>query len=297
MTPMRILVIGQSGQLARALVDSGRNSGVQIDTLGRPALDLGAPDQARNTLESRLTGTNRADLVINTAAFTAVDAAEGEEATAFQLNRDAVRLLAEVCAAADCPLIHVSTDYVFSGKPGRPWRVDDQPAPVSAYGASKLAGEAALAQTWSKHIILRTAWLFSEHAPNFMTKIMERARTQSIIQVVNDQIGSPTPARDLATTLLDMARQVHDGATPWGLYHYAGDTAMSWADFAEAIIREAGLTDCRIERIASSDFPAAAERPPWSVLDSHRTSEVFGCAAADFKVGLSRAVHHYMRLT
>ncbi|OLF81332.1 hypothetical protein AWH62_01280 [Maricaulis sp. W15] len=293
MTGLRVLVIGHSGQLARSLVGAGMARAIKIETAGRPSLDLNEVQHARTWLRERLMQTDRPQVVINTAAFTGVDAAEAQAAEARRMNTDAPRVIADVCAEFDRPMIHVSTDYVFSGRAVRPWSEIDQPAPVSVYGRTKLDGERSVAQACQKHLIVRTSWLFSAFAPNFMTTILRLARDRNEISIVDDQVGTPTPAAALADTLLTMAEHAASGDAPWGVYHYAGDTVMSWATFAAHILAAAGLTDRTIRPIPGSDYPSIAARPAWSALDSSRVREIFGCAPADFNAGLAAAINRH----
>jgi dTDP-4-dehydrorhamnose reductase len=296
MSASRILVIGRAGQLARALATAAKARGIALDAAGRETLDLADPSSLQPRLMQRLQA-DRPDVVINAAAYTAVDAAESDAEAATRLNAEAPGVLAQACSDAGVPLIHVSTDYVFSGEPGRAWRETDATAPLSVYGASKLAGEENVRQACTQHLIVRTAWLFSALPPNFMTTMIKLARTRSEIAVVDDQIGSPTPAAGLADALLTMAQSAADRRAPWGLYHYAGDTQISWAGFAARILETAGLTTCSVRPIPGSQYPTAARRPAWSVLDSSRAHEAFDCPPADFQSGLDLAVRDFLHAT
>lgn len=296
MSACRILVIGRSGQLARALATAARARGIALDTAGRQTLDLADLSSLQPRLMQRLQA-DRPDVVINAAAYTAVDAAESDVEAATRLNAEAPGVLARACSDAGLPLIHVSTDYVFSGEPGRAWNETDAPAPLSVYGSSKLAGEDAVRRTCDQHLIVRTAWLFSSLPPNFMTTMIKLAQARSEIAVVDDQFGSPTPATGLAEALLTMAQSAVDGHAPWGLYHYAGDTQISWAGFAARILETAGLTTCSVRPIPGSQYPTAAKRPAWSVLDSSRAQAAFNCPPADFQAGLDAAVRDFLQAT
>ncbi len=294
MTTCRILTIGRSGQLARALVRAAEDRNVELEPVGRPILDLGDIAGARAWLRDRLQGRDRPDIIINAAAFTAVDAAENQAELAHRINAEAPAMIASACAEADLPLIHVSTDYVFFGPKRSAWTEDDPTLPRSVYGRTKLAGEHAVANGCEKHLIVRTSWLFSATPPNFMTTMIRLARERREIPVVDDQTGTPTPAAALASTLLTMADRTQADSTPWGLYHFGGDSVMSWAGFAERILAAAGLTGCAIRPIPASDYPADAERPAWSALDSSRLTAAFGCPAADFDTGLADAVRDHL---
>jgi len=294
MTACRVLIIGRSGQLARALVRAAETRNVEVEPVGRPMLDLGDIAGARAWLRGRLQAPDRPDIIINAAAFTAVDAAESRAEQANRINAEAPAMIAAACAKADLPLIHVSTDYVFSGAKRGAWVEDDPTQPRSVYGRTKLAGEAAVANSCEKHLIVRTSWLFSATPPNFMTTMIRLARERREISVVEDQIGTPTPAAALASALLTMSGRAQDDSAPWGLYHFGGDTVMSWAGFAERILATAGLTGCAIRPIPGSKYPTDAERPAWSALDSSRLAAAFGCPPADFNVGLADAVREHL---
>lgn len=297
MSASRILVIGRSGQLARTLVSTAQAQDVALDTAGRETLDLTDLTSLYPRLMQRLTSSHRPDVVINAAAYTAVDAAETDREAATRLNAEAPGVLARACSDAGLPLIHVSTDYVFSGEPGRAWKETDAPAPLSVYGSSKLAGENIVRRTCDQHLIVRTAWLFSSLPPNFVTTMIKLAQARSEIAVVDDQLGSPTPAAGLAEALLTMAQSAVNGRAPWGLYHYAGDTQISWAGFAARILESAGLTTCSVIPIPGSQYPTAARRPAWSVLDSSRAQQAFKCPPADFQAGLDAAIRDFLHPT
>ena len=228
-----ILVTGAGGQLGRELAQ--RLSATEAVCLPRAELDLTDAAHLRATL-ARL----RPQVVINAAAYTAVDRAETERDLAFALNAEAPAALARACADEGAALIHVSTDYVFDGQSRRPWREDDPTGPINVYGASKLAGEQAIGHALPRHIIVRTAWVFGAHGPNFVRTVLRLARERGALRIVADQTGSPTWAGHLAEALIHLARRIASGETlAWGVYHYAGAPAASWHAFAEAIVHEA----------------------------------------------------------
>ena len=264
---MRVVVIGQSGQLARCLAERVPD-GAELSCLGRQAFDLAAPSPDFGVLQAQ-----RPDLIVNAAAYTAVDKAESDRDAAFALNAHGPARLAAFTATQGIPLIHVSTDYVFDGAGSRPYEEEDATAPLNVYGESKLAGEQAILAAQPRCIILRTSWLFSAHGGNFVKTMLRLGQERRHLRIVSDQTGCPTSAHDLADCIWQVAARI---AAPgnafgaWGLYHYAGAGATSWADFAQAIFasREAGLAHIpEIERVATSDYPTPARRPLYSVLN------------------------------
>ena len=263
---MRVVVIGQSGQLARCQVECAPE-GVELACLGRHVFDLASPSADFAALTAR-----RPELVINAAAYTAVDKAESDQAAAFALNSEGPARLAEFTASLGIPLIHVSTDYVFNGAGSRPYVEDDETAPLNIYGASKLKGEQAILRLQPQCIILRTSWLFSAHGSNFVKTMLRLGRERDRLRIVADQTGCPTSASDLASCIwqvVGMIANASHGFRLWGIYHYAGEGVTSWADFAQAIFASphAGIASIpEIERVATTDYPTPALRPRYSVL-------------------------------
>jgi dTDP-4-dehydrorhamnose reductase len=233
------------------------------------------------------------DLVINAAAYTAVDKAESEQDLAFAINRDGPANLASVCDAARIPLLHLSTDYIFDGQKRTAYIETDAPAPLSIYGASKLAGEVAVRERLERHIILRTAWVFSTHGTNFVKTILRLSAERPELRVVDDQFGGPTPAGAIADALLVIAAVLRQGATAWGTYHYSGAPVTSWCRFARAIIdtasRQRGRT-IPVVPIATADYPTAARRPANSALDCARIASSFGLVQPEWPCALAAAV-------
>ncbi len=286
---MNILVTGAGGQLGREL--ALRLAPDEAVCLPRAALDLTDAPAVQATL-ARL----RPRVVINAAAYTAVDRAEAEPDRAFAANRDAPATLARACAGIGAALLHVSTDYVFNGESRRPWREDDATAPINVYGASKLAGEQAVQDALPRHLIVRTAWLFGAHGPNFVRTALRLARERGALRVVSDQTGSPTWAGHLAETLIALARRIAAGeALAFGVYHHAGAPAVSWHGFAEAIVHAAvtqGLLPAPVPvtPITTDEFPTPARRPAWSMLDGARMAATFGLAPPDWRGGLDQTL-------
>jgi dTDP-4-dehydrorhamnose reductase len=272
---MRVLVFGQTGQVAREL----QRLLPDATYLGRDRADLSDPVACAAAIAA-----GDWDVVINAAAWTAVDKAEAEEAAATVVNGAAPGAMARACAARDIPFLHVSTDYVFDGGGDRAFAVDDPTAPLGAYGRSKLAGEREVQEAGGRWLILRTSWVFSAHGGNFVKTMLRLGAEREALSVVSDQIGGPTPAADIAAALVAMARAMVAGQAG-GLQHFSGAPDVSWADFARAIMSGAGLS-CRIEDIPSSAYPTPARRPLNSRLDCSSLS-AFGLSRPDWRSGLS----------
>ena len=275
---MSLLVFGRTGQLARALQRQEA-----VTALGRAEADLLDPAACAAAIHAAAPR-----VVINAAAYTAVDRAEQEETLATRINAAAPAAMAQACAARGIPFLHVSTDYVFDGSGDRPWREDDPVGPLNAYGRSKLAGEAAVRAAGGRHVILRTSWVFSAEGANFLTTMLRLSETRDSLSVVADQLGGPTPAAEIAATLLRMAAALCAGQGG-GTYHYAGAPAISWAGFARAILAGAGR-DVTVTDIPSSAYPTPARRPLNSRLDCAKLRADFGITPADWRAGLSAAL-------
>ncbi len=288
-----ILLIGRSGQVAQALQElaAAQLPGRSLVVAARPELDLAAPElQLERQLEALLEQVRPA-LVINAAAYTAVDRAESEPELALAVNATAVGVLARSCARRSLPLLHLSTDYVFDGSGERPWREDDPTGPLGVYGATKLAGEEALRAAGGPHLLLRVSWVFGRRGGNFVRTMLRLAAERPALSVVADQIGGPTSAEAIARTLLELAPAALAGELPWGTYHYAGQPAVSWHDFAAAIFQEAqelGLLDSvpTLTAIPTSAYPTPAARPANSRLDGSRFQQAFGLPLPDWRADL-----------
>jgi dTDP-4-dehydrorhamnose reductase len=289
---MRIAVIGRHGQVARALGERATaHAGLDLVFIGRPELDLVRPDGLIGLLERA-----RPDLVINPAAYTAVDRAEADAETAFAVNRDGARAVAAAAAQIDVPLIHLSTDYVFDGTSERAYREDDPVAPISIYGRSKLAGEQAVAEVQARHLIVRTAWIYSPFGSNFVRTMLRLAQERPHLRVVDDQWGSPTYAPDLADALLSLAERLAGpawNAANAGRYHLAAGPAMTWCRFARAILEVSarhGGPSVPVEAITTADYPTPAHRPANSRLDCTAIAERFAIRLPDVTSGIERCV-------
>ncbi|UVK83396.1 dTDP-4-dehydrorhamnose reductase [Pseudomonas sichuanensis] len=265
---MKVLVCGRNGQVAQALQGALAGLG-EVHLLGREQLDLAHPQQLRAPLREL-----RPDLVINAAAYTAVDQAESEPQLAFTINAEAPRVLAEEAAHLGVPLIHYSTDYVFDGSKAVPYAEDDAPNPLGVYGRSKLAGEQAIAAVGGEHLILRTSWVYSRHGRNFLLTMQRLLQERPQLKVVNDQIGAPTWAGTLAASTRALIERWQQGqAGAWGTYHLTAQGETSWFGFAQAIaqqLKAQGLPCAELLPIASSEYPTPAQRPLNSRLDCSR---------------------------
>lgn len=279
---MRVLVFGQSGQVATELARRAR-AGVELVTLGRSETNLADPAACAAAIAAQ-----SCDAVINAAAWTAVDRAETEETAATLVNAAAPGAMARACADRGLPFLHVSTDYVFDGSGTAPWRPDDPTAPLNAYGRSKLAGEQAVRAAGGAHLILRTSWVFSAHGANFVKTMLRLGAERPLLRVVDDQWGGPTPAAAIADALLVAARALADGV-PGGTHHFAGAPPTTWARFARETFRLAHLS-CGIEGIASADYPTPARRPLNSRLDCATLTADFGITPPDWQAGLADVI-------
>lgn len=287
---MRVLVVGQTGQLARALAEM-----VPPDWsfAGRDRADLETPGAA-----AALIAAERPDAVVNAAAWTAVDLAETEPGRARRVNTDAVAEIAAASAAAGAFLVHVSTDYVFDGTPGRPWREDDPTGPLGVYGATKLAGEEAALAANPRTVIVRTSWVYAPWGTNFVRTILRLAAERDHLKIVDDQSGCPTSALDLARAVLTVtgAMAGADATDPrWGVYHYAGADRCEWVNFAREIAAQGhalGLVASvpRIDGIPTSEYPTPARRPANSVLDCAKVARTFGLAPRPWREALAETL-------
>ena len=270
-----ILVFGKTGQVATELQNFG-----EVVALGRDQADLLDPKACINSIRAHLP-----EAVINAAAYTAVDKAESEEDLASFINGDAPGVIAKVCAELNIPMVHISTDYVFDGSGVAPWRTSDTPNPKNAYGRSKLKGEEAIRASGCTYAILRTSWVVSAHGSNFVKTMLQLSQTSDSLSIVDDQVGGPTCARDIAHTCVLIAKQLIHNPKKTGCYHFSGLPYVSWCQFASAIFKNAGRS--AIARpIPTSGYPTPASRPSNSRLDCTMTQNVFGISAPHWKDGL-----------
>jgi dTDP-4-dehydrorhamnose reductase len=306
-TVMRILIAGWHGQIAKALMEVAPGCpDIAACAAGRPALDLCEPRSVQ-----RAFADISPDIVINAAAYTAVDEAEGNPERAFALNRDGARQLAEEAARRGAPVIHLSTDYVFDGLKAAPYVETDVPDPQTVYGRSKLEGEAAVAEANPRHVILRTSWPFSPFRRNFVTRMIEKARTGEKLRVVDDQFGSPTYVPHLTDVILGVARRLvsgNDCKGLWGVYHAAGSEApgavsgsvalpVSWRRLAEEVFRQSaalGGPSAEVEAIPAGEYPTLAPRLANARLDCSKLRDVFGLRLPFWQEGVAACVRRLL---
>jgi dTDP-4-dehydrorhamnose reductase len=292
---MRLVIAGWHGQLARALTDATLSApDIAAAAVGRPALDVRDPRSIERAF-SDITP----DLVINTAAYTAVDSAEAEPDKAFVLNRDGARQFATAAARRGVPIIHLSTHYVFDGTKAAPYVETDIAAPETVYGRSKLEGEEAVREANPRHVILRTGWVFSSSSPNFCTRVCEQAKLgQAPLQMVVDQRINPTFAPDLAEIILAVARKLvgQDADRPiWGTYHAAGTGAATWYDVACEIVGQLemdGMPAVPVTPIPSGAYPTKAKRPANGALDCSKLEQTFRLRLPPWQDAIARCVSH-----
>ncbi|MGP9803370.1 dTDP-4-dehydrorhamnose reductase [Paracoccus sp. NSM] len=273
-----LLVFGRSGQVAREVARLAPDARF----LGRDQADLTDPEACARAIKG-------AGAVLNAAAYTAVDQAETEPQTAHAVNALAPAAMARAAAAEGIPFLHLSSDYVFDGSGDHPRAEDAPTGPLGIYGASKLAGEQAVAQAGGQWAVMRTSWVFGAHGRNFVKTMLRLGAERDEVSVVDDQIGGPTPADAVAVAVLQMLARMRDDPAKGGLYHFAGDPQISWAGFAARIMAQAGLA-CRIRPIASADYPTPARRPLNSRLDCTAITRDFGLARPDWRDGLDRVL-------
>ena len=271
-----ILVFGKTGQVATELQ---RVSGVMA--LGREDVDLLDPAACAAVIRE-----HAPEVVINAAAYTAVDKAEDEEHLATVINGEAPTAMAKACAELGIPLVHISTDYVFNGLGNTPYRPEDATEPQNAYGRSKQAGEIGIRESGAVYAILRTSWVVSALGANFVKTMLRLSETRDALNVVSDQIGGPTPARDISSACLQIANQLIQDTTKSGTYHFSGAPDVSWAEFASKIFAQTGRT-VRVNQILTAEYPTPAKRPLNSRMDCHSTEQVFGITRPNWQDGLN----------
>jgi len=285
---VRVLVTGANGQVGTELILEGEKRGLQMLATGRVGLDI-----TQQAAVSNFFKTQQPDVVINAAAYTAVDKAESEPELVYAINHDGTANLARACADNGIPLMHISTDYVFDGNKKGAYTETDTPNPQCVYGKSKLEGERAIESILEQYLILRVSWVFGANGNNFVKTMLRLGKERDIIKVVADQHGGPTWAGDIAATLLNLKQRWSDGETiSWGTYHYSGQPATTWHGFAEAIFEQAeelGMigNSPRVESITTADYPTRAQRPLNSKLDCHKIAGELAIPQSDWRIGLS----------
>jgi dTDP-4-dehydrorhamnose reductase len=286
---MKLLVVGASGQVARAM--EGLNlDGATVVTRGRPDLDLEQPDTLLRAID-----TLSPDVVASVGAYTAVDQAESEAEIAHRTNALGPETIARACAARDIPIVHVSTDYVFDGRKSAPYVETDPVGPANVYGRSKLEGEQRVAAAAPRHVILRTAWVYSHEGKNFVRTMLRLARTRSEVGVVADQIGCPTYAPDLAEAIATVAARIARDRSPnlLGVFHAAGAGETSWHGLAEAVFAEGarhGWTAPHVKALTTAEYPTPAGRPANSRLNCDRLARVHGVRLRDWRAALADCI-------
>jgi dTDP-4-dehydrorhamnose reductase len=285
-----LLVIGREGQLARSLAERAPHHGINATFIGRPQIELADP----KTIEAAIGGSS-APIVVNTAAYTAVDQAEGEPDPAWQVNAAAPGIMAAAASARGARLVHISTDYVFDGRSSAFYTEEDEVAPLGVYGRTKLGGEECVRAAGREHAIVRTAWVYSPFGRNFVRTMLTLAKDRPEIRVVADQIGTPTSALDLADGLLTMIKawRADPGSATGGTYHLAGGGETSWAGLADHVFgvsRAAGGPVARVAAIPTSGYPTPAPRPANSRLSSDKFVRTFGYRAPAWRVSVDQVV-------
>ena len=288
---MRLLVTGTNGQVARALVDrAGQFPEITVVAVGRPQLDL----ENIATIFPAIADV-RPDLIVNAAAYTAVDKAEQEPQRAFAINRDGAAAVAAAARTLGVPLIHLSTDYVFSGGKATAYVESDETGPLGVYGKSKLAGEVAVRSANPDAVILRTSWVYSPFGSNFVKTMLRLAGERPVLRVVDDQVGNPTSALDLAEAILRIAPRVKEGAG--ATFHVAGSGSVSWCGLAKHVFetsRSVGGPAAEVVPISTSEYPTPARRPANSRLDTSAFNARFGHSLRDWRAGVEETVRRIL---
>lgn len=290
---MKLLITGAAGQLGKTFVSQLKaTKEIQFTAYSRGDLDITCVDEAHTVI-----ARDRPDFVINAAAYTQVDLAESEKDSAYLVNETGPANLAEVCKRLDIPLVHFSTDYVFDGSKPAPWVEDDPTAPLGIYGASKLAGERAISQIHSKHLIFRASWVFSEYGHNFVKTMLHVGSMREKLKVVDDQIGKPTSAREIVRLIMAILPKAENH---WGIYNLAQPQAVSWYGFAQAIFEQARSLDKNywenhlqvsdLQPIPSSEYPTHAQRPANSELDTAMIESTFGLSIKPWQESLNETL-------
>ncbi len=284
---MNMLVFGKNGQVGTALQKVAPDYQIRLVLAGRNNLDLEkltTPDPIIHLIDQ-----HGVQAILNASAYTAVDKAENDQERAYAVNAKAPGYMAEACLARNIPLVHVSTDFVFDGSATAPYKENDPTGPLGVYGRTKLAGEDSVIQSGCTRAILRTSWVFSETGNNFVKTMLRVGAERDTMTVVADQHGIPTPAGAISIAMLSIATTLQNDPTRSGTYHFAGDEPTSWAGFARAIFEEAGMST-QVTDITTDQYPTAATRPSWSVLDCSRIRETFGIPQPSWRTALRHTI-------
>jgi len=285
---MKILVTGGDGQLGSALKKIAGDYKDYFFTF----IDVRDLDLTDSPEMAAFLATNKPDVLINCAAYTAVDKAESEPDRAMAMNATAPGEIARICSETGIRLIHISTDYVFDGRSFNPYKETDLVSPVSVYAKSKLEGETRIRKQAVKGIIIRTSWLYSEYGQNFVKTILKKGKELRQLRVVYDQVGGPTYAGDLARAVLDILPEVANTGS-MEVYHYANEGVISWYDFAHAIIEISGI-ECILEAVETTVYPTPAARPSYSVFNKTKFKERFGLAIPYWRDSLKKCIGNLM---
>ena len=285
---MKVLITGKNGQVGSCLVSQLSNmTEINFLALGREELDITDAEQV-----SKIVDEYKPSIIINAAAYTAVDKAESEVELANAINNIGPKNLAKAASSVNAVILHISTDYVFAGNKHGLYTETDEVNPQGVYGQTKLAGEQSVAQECAEHIILRTAWVFSEYGNNFVKTMLRLAQTRDTLGVVGDQYGGPTYAGDIAKALINIAQQLQQGATKFGVYNYSGYPHVSWQEFAteifaKALSQQVIETPVTVNAISTSEYPTPAKRPANSKLDCSKITTNFSVQPSDWKTALN----------
>jgi dTDP-4-dehydrorhamnose reductase len=280
----KVLVFGPNGQVGTHVLAFCESIGIETVAADRSSLDMRRPELIFDYVQLQ-----NVQGVINCAAYTEVDKAEDDFATANAVNSLAPHAMGNACAQLGIPLVHFSTDYVFDGTSHTPYNEDSVTAPLGAYGATKLAGEAGVMQSGARAAVIRLAWVFSAHGKNFVKTMLRLSASHAAIRVVDDQIGAPTAACDAAIAGITILHALAIGENVEGIYHLGGDKVVSWAEFAVQIFKTAKL-ETQVMPIPSAEYPTPAKRPGYSVLDSGKISQTFGIRASNWQSRLAEVI-------
>ena len=278
---LNVLVTGSNGQLGSEVKELSSEYEYNFFFTDRDNLDISNQETIKNFVQ-----TNDINIIINCAAYTAVDKAENDVQKAFEINADGARNLAQTCDKNNTVLIHISTDFVFNGEASKPYKETDQTNPISVYGKSKLKGEEEIIQIFEKYFIIRTSWLYSEYGNNFMKTMIRLSKQRNELSIVSDQIGTPTYAKDLAEVILDI---INTNAKQYGTYHYSNEGVLSWYDFAKTIFEITNI-NITLNPIQTDAYPTLAKRPHFSVLDKTKIKLTLDIKIPHWKDSLKKAI-------
>ncbi len=286
---MKIVIFGGAGQLGSDFQRMARLEGIDVISCDLPEIDITAEAQVLDAVKH-----HSPDIVINAAAYTAVDKAEQEAKIAYAVNRDGAKNCAIACQKVQIPLIHISTDYVFNGENTNPYTETDEVFPIGVYGQSKWEGECAVRELLDKHLIIRISWVFGFYGQNFVKTMQRLARERDELSIVGDQYGCPTATRALSYALIKIARTAIDNAGPWGTYHYSCAPPTNWYEFAKVIIAETKQYETlkvkNIKSISTQEYPTPAQRPVNSIMDCRKIKKDYAIEQVSWKEELKQVV-------